>query len=227
MKVAMDCGMVEILERPVETTYGPAEAFEQRRRACAGLRQRDAVEIRDQPREMAAAGRDAYRVARDRGQNARAERHAVRHVRHRGVLGLEHGAMFRRVRDFEYVAARAGCQQEVLVALAWKRGGGRIESVHLAREPSRAGGVEPRRLPRQPVVQVWLHSGPPTRLPRWGPRSTGDASPPHPNAAAALGTPARAALLLAQILPVFSFVAPYRRGASPVSVRRQTFTTGR
>ena len=97
--------------------------------------------------EAAAAGRDAYRVARDRGQNARAERHAVRHVRHRGVLGLEHGAMFRRVRDFEYVAARAGCQQEVLVALAWKRGGGRIESVHLAREPSRAGGVEPRRLP--------------------------------------------------------------------------------
>ena len=52
----------------------------------------------------------------------------------------------------------------------------------------------------QPVAKVWLHS-------------TGDASPP-------------AALLLAQILPVFSVVAPCRRGASPVSVRRQTFTTG-
>jgi hypothetical protein len=38
--------------------------------------------------------------------------------------------------------------------------------------------------------------------------------------------PAPAALLLAQILPVFSVVAPCRRGASPVSVRRQTFTTG-
>jgi len=50
------------------------------------------------------------------------------------------------------------------------------------------------------VVKVWLHS-------------TGDASPP-------------AALLLPQILPVFSVVAPCRRGASPVSVRRQTFTTG-
>jgi hypothetical protein len=49
-------------------------------------------------------------------------------------------------------------------------------------------------------VRVWLHS-------------TGDASPP-------------AALLLAQILPVFSVVAPCRRGASPVSVRRQTLTTG-
>src|SRR5438093_3953735 len=103
----------------------------------------------------------------------------------------------------------------------------------------------------QPVVKVWLHSGPPTWLPRWGPRSTGDASPPHPNAAAALGTPAPAALLLAQILPV---LPPHRanharrgprysrssrlaggarpptplprwgpRGASPVSVRRQTF----
>src|SRR5206468_10159103 len=93
---------------------------------------------------------------------------------------------------------------------------------------------------QQPVVEVWLHSGPPARLPRWGPRSTGDASPPHPNAAAALGTPAGAALLLLQILPVlpphranharrgprFSVVAPCPRGASPVSVRRQTFTTG-
>src|SRR2546428_11894465 len=53
---------------------------------------------------------------------------------------------------------------------------------------------------QQPVVKVWLHS-------------TGDASPP-------------AALLLPQILPVFSVVAPCPRGASPVSVRRQTFTTG-
>ncbi len=50
------------------------------------------------------------------------------------------------------------------------------------------------------VAKVWLHS-------------TGDASP-------------LAALLLAQILPVFSVVAPCHRGASPVSVRRQTFTTG-
>src|SRR5437899_7575649 len=53
---------------------------------------------------------------------------------------------------------------------------------------------------KQPVVKVWLHS-------------TSDASPP-------------AALLLLQILPVFSVVAPCRRGASLVSVRRQTFTTG-
>jgi len=44
-------------------------------------------------------------------------------------------------------------------------------------------------------------------------QSTGDASP-------------RAALLLAQILPVFSVVAPCPRGASPVSVRRQTLITG-
>src|SRR5207247_9673956 len=53
---------------------------------------------------------------------------------------------------------------------------------------------------QQAVVKVWLHS-------------TSDASPP-------------AALLLLQILPVFSVVAPCRRGASLVSVRRQTFTTG-
>src|SRR5438034_7650997 len=63
------------------------------------------------------------------------------------------------------------------------------------------------------MVNVWLHS-------------TSDASPSHPNAAAALGAPAPAALLLLQILPVFSVVAPCRRGASLVSVRRQTFTTG-
>jgi len=50
------------------------------------------------------------------------------------------------------------------------------------------------------VVKVWLHS-------------TGDASP-------------GAALLLLQILAVFSVVAPCPRGASPVSVRRQTLTTG-
>src|SRR5437764_7208533 len=54
--------------------------------------------------------------------------------------------------------------------------------------------------PWQPVVKVWLHS-------------TSEASPP-------------AALLLLQILPVFSVVAPCRRGASLVSVRCQTFTTG-
>ena len=42
--------------------------------------------------------------------------------------------------------------------------------------------------------------------------STGDASPP-------------AALILPQILPVCSVVAP-PAGASPVSVPRQTFTTG-
>jgi hypothetical protein len=35
-----------------------------------------------------------------------------------------------------------------------------------------------------------------------------------------------AALLLPQILPVFSVVAPCQRGASPVSVRRRHFTTG-
>src|SRR5206468_12503443 len=39
------------------------------------------------------------------------------------------------------------------------------------------------------MVNVWLHS-------------TSDASPRHPNAAAALGAPAPAALLLLQILPV-------------------------
>jgi DNA-binding transcriptional LysR family regulator len=50
-------------------------------------------------------------------------------------------------------------------------------------------------LPWEPVVKVWLHSGPQPRLPRWGPHSTGDASP-------------GAALFLPQIQPVFSVVAP-------------------
>src|SRR5439155_8725129 len=52
----------------------------------------------------------------------------------------------------------------------------------------------------QPVVKVRLHSA-------------GDASP-------------LTALLLAQIFPIFSVVAPCQRGASPPSVRRWTFTTG-
>jgi hypothetical protein len=44
-------------------------------------------------------------------------------------------------------------------------------------------------------------------------RSAGEASP-------------GAALLLRQILPVFSVVAPCPRGASPASMRRWRFTTG-
>jgi hypothetical protein len=52
----------------------------------------------------------------------------------------------------------------------------------------------------QPVVKVRLHSA-------------GDASP-------------LTALLLPQIFPIFSVVAPCHRGASPPSVRRRTFTTG-
>jgi hypothetical protein len=52
----------------------------------------------------------------------------------------------------------------------------------------------------QPVVKLQLHSA-------------GDASP-------------LTALLLPQIFPIFSVVAPCQRGASPPSVRRWTFTTG-
>jgi len=44
--------------------------------------------------------------------------------------------------------------------------------------------------------------------------SVGDASP-------------LTALLLVQILAIFSLVAPCQRGASPPSVRRWSFTTGR
>src|SRR5580704_6252853 len=56
-----------------------------------------------------------------------------------------------------------------------------------------------RSLAQQPVVKVQLHSaGAASRL---------------------------AALLLVQILPVFSLVAPGHPGASPASVQRRTFTT--
>ena len=66
----------------------------------------------------------------------------------------------------------------------------------------------------QPVVQVQLHS-------------TGDASPPHPTAHKPRGGgPGPAALLLVQICRIFSLVAPCQLGASPVSVRRWTCTTG-
>src|SRR5712691_10457678 len=50
--------------------------------------------------------------------------------------------------------------------------------------------------------------------------------PAPPQRGCRVGDPGLAALLLAQILPVFSVVAPCHRGASPVSVRRQTFATG-
>ncbi|MCH7749883.1 MAG: hypothetical protein IH939_17505 [Acidobacteria bacterium] len=35
------------------------------------------------------------------------------------------------------------------------------------------------------------------------------------------------ALFIGQVLPVFSLFSPYQQGASPVSVQRGTFTTGR
>ena len=60
--------------------------------------------------------------------------------------------------------------------------------------------ASPRTRAQQPVVGVPLHS-------------TGDAT-------------ALTALLLPQILPVFSVVAPGQPGASPVSVPRGTSTTG-
>jgi len=57
--------------------------------------------------------------------------------------------------------------------------------------------------------------------------STSDASLLHPSAqACAPGTPCLAALLLRQIFPIFSVVAPGQPGASPVSVRRGTSITG-
>ena len=90
----------------------------------------------------------------------------------------------------------------------------------------------------QPVVQVWLHSpGDASPLhpnaaaalgaPALHPNAVAALGAPalHPNAVAALGAPARAALLLHQIQPVFSVVAPCPRGASSGS-QRQTCTTG-
>ena len=62
----------------------------------------------------------------------------------------------------------------------------------LSRGPGRTGITPLMDQFYQPVLNVWLHSGPPTRLPRWGPRSTGDASPPpHRAEKRAAGAPAR------------------------------------
>jgi hypothetical protein len=56
--------------------------------------------------------------------------------------------------------------------------------------------------------------------------SDGDASPLHPTAhSPRRGGPGLTALLLPQIFPIFSVVAPCQRGASPPSVRRWTFIT--
>src|SRR5947207_14009566 len=55
--------------------------------------------------------------------------------------------------------------------------------------------------------------------------SAADASPLHPNAAAALGTPVLAALLLPQIFPISSVVAPCQPRASAPSVRRRIYET--
>ena len=57
--------------------------------------------------------------------------------------------------------------------------------------------------------------------------SNGDASLLHPNAGAALGTPGLAALLLAQILPVFSVVAPCQPAGVPSAAAALGWSTGR
>src|SRR5438876_10034503 len=82
------------------------------------------------------------------------------------------------------------------------------------RRPFLAPATTPGLGGSQPVVKVQLHSA-------------GDASPLHPTAhSPRRGGPGLTALLLPQIFPIFSVVAPCHRGASPPSVRRRTFTTG-
>src|SRR5436190_3387491 len=66
-------------------------------------------------------------------------------------------------------------------------------------------GRVPFRLSQQPVVKLQLHSA-------------GDASHLHPNAAAALGAPGLAALLIAHMFPTCPLFAPCHPGASPASV---------
>src|SRR6266851_3317040 len=51
--------------------------------------------------------------------------------------------------------------------------------------------------------------------------SAGDASLLHPNAAAALGAPGLAALLIAHMFPTCSLFAPCQPGASPPSVHNE------
>src|SRR5436190_9192008 len=68
-------------------------------------------------------------------------------------------------------------------------------------------GRVPFRLSQQPVVKLQLHSA-------------GAASLLHPNAAAALGAPGLAALLLVQILPVLHPPCTTRTVGTPLCARR-------
>jgi hypothetical protein len=79
------------------------------------------------------------------------------------------------------------------------------------------------------VICVQIHSGPPSEawyrditLTELKPSEPVVKVPLHSTSDASL----LAALLLPQLLPVFSVVAPCQAGASPVSVPRGTFTTG-
>src|SRR6266542_1010708 len=66
-------------------------------------------------------------------------------------------------------------------------------------------------------MKLQLHSGPPTRLPRWGPRSAGDASPLHPTALknARWGPRPLTALLLLQIFPILHPTVHKPHGGGP------------
>src|SRR5262245_55239235 len=118
------------------------------------FRERRAWQIGHEPDEVTGAG-NADRHSSGRRHDARTKRHPPRHVRHRGVLRLEHGAILGRVRDLQHVAlARRGGHQEILIALARQRRRGGIQPVQLARQPDRARGVESRRLLQQRHARI-------------------------------------------------------------------------
>ncbi len=187
VEASMDRRMVEIGERRIDAADRPAETFEQRRRAVADLGERNPGEIRHEAHEMRAAGCETDRLPGNRRQHARADRHATCHVRHRGVLRLEHRAIFSRVRDLEdeSVASR-GREHEVLVSLAGKGRRAGVEAVQIAREPLRVGKGKPRRLLQHGHAWIITPAPDEARLSEWirETRGGGDsrAPGPHPSA---------------------------------------------
>ena len=77
------------------------------------------------------------------------ERGAIREMRHRRVLRLEHRAVFRRVRDFQHEPFVACDDEKILITLTRQRRRGRDEAVQLVNDADGRLHREPGRLLKQ------------------------------------------------------------------------------
>ncbi len=138
-------GMIEVRQRDVNLGDASPEILEQRGRPVRHRDQRDPGDPRQQA-DQVLARRFENLASVDTGHDARAHAAARRDLLHRGVLCVEHGARFGRVRDLEDEASIWRVELEVLVAFARQHARHGVEAVEIPRKADRLVDVELRRV---------------------------------------------------------------------------------